>query len=170
MDVLFDHMRSNAQNEGSLIGRFERTGPACRCGFVWKNAGRQGKCHLIRGERRAYLIANVAVHPDFRCRGIAQSVAQAVEQVRRGCLAVSSGTEDNPAAISHIVHWGFMNRPVQPGTAGLNCHTRPPASLWAPERSCGKCSAGICRIMRIELASAFNLRPATRIMGVFTAF
>ena len=50
-------------------------------GYVWEEAGRVvGNINLIpvrMHRRRAYLIANVAVHPDFRRRGIAKSLTEA---------------------------------------------------------------------------------------------
>lgn len=54
--------------------------PVRASGFVWEDTGRIiGNLSLIplkREGRRVYLIANVAVHPDFRRRGIARKLTK----------------------------------------------------------------------------------------------
>jgi ribosomal protein S18 acetylase RimI-like enzyme len=109
-------MRSAAQNS-----RFMRWASAVEervsiplSGYVWEEDGRVvGNLTLIpftvRGTRN-YLIANVAVHPDYRRRGIARALtAKAIEQSRqRGApSAWLHVREDNPGAIRLYQTLGF---------------------------------------------------------------
>lgn len=75
-------------------------------GYVWEDKGRLvGNVSLIpyfRAGRRFFLIANVAVHPDYRRRGIARCLTeQAIEHVRerRAPCVWLQVREDNPAAV-----------------------------------------------------------------------
>ncbi len=86
-------------------------------GFVWEEEGRLvGNLSLIpmsRQGRRVYLIANVAVHPDFRRRGIGRVLTQTAlthlerKQVGSAWLQVR---EDNPAAHRLYLSLGFIER------------------------------------------------------------
>lgn len=83
-------------------------------GYVWEEAGQLvGNLSLIpffhRG-RRIYLIANVAVHPDYRRRGIARSLTQAaLEKSRRRRVSEIwlQARDDNPSALSLYTSMGF---------------------------------------------------------------
>ena len=92
-------------------------------GLVWeehdpKTGGQQlvGNLSLIpihMQGKRAYLIANVAVHPDFRGRGIGRALTTAgLEQARkRGASAVwLQVRDDNPSAIHIYEAVGFKER------------------------------------------------------------
>jgi len=75
-------MRNTAQNVrlmGSLAHHPD-LGPSRTAGFVWEEDGRiLGNLSLIplkKEGRRVHLIANVAVHPDYRRRGIARKLTQ----------------------------------------------------------------------------------------------
>lgn len=86
-------------------------------GFVWQEGDRVvGNLSLIphrRGGERLYLIANVAVHPDHRKRGIARSMTQAAlkDIERRGqketWLQVD---ENNQIAVGLYRNMGFRER------------------------------------------------------------
>ncbi len=86
-------------------------------GFVWDEDGRVvGNLSLIPfsvRRRRCFLIANVAVHPDYRRRGIARALTSvAQDQARR---RGSSGTwlhvrEDNEPALKLYLSLGFKER------------------------------------------------------------
>ncbi len=86
-------------------------------GFVWEEGGQLiGNLSLIpmsRQGRRVYLIANVAVHPDYRRRGIARALTQTAleylekKQVGSAWLQVR---EDNPAAHHLYLSLGFIER------------------------------------------------------------
>jgi len=86
-------------------------------GYVWEEAGRiVGNLtlipHLFRG-RRLYLIANVAVHPDFRRRGIGVNMThRALQHARqRGADAVWLHVrEENQAAINLYRSLGFIEK------------------------------------------------------------
>jgi ribosomal protein S18 acetylase RimI-like enzyme len=86
-------------------------------GLVWEEDNRLvGNLTLIPIQvqgKRCYLIANVAVHPDYRGRGIGRKLTEsALEIVRsRGAPAAwLQVRDDNPAAI-HIYHeTGFVER------------------------------------------------------------
>lgn len=86
-------------------------------GFVWQEKGIVvGNLSLIPhrfGQRRLYLIANVAVHPDHRRRGIARSLTQAALQdmERRGQRKLwLQADEKNLAAIQLYRGMGFAQR------------------------------------------------------------
>jgi ribosomal protein S18 acetylase RimI-like enzyme len=75
-------MRKTAQNL-RLVGSLSLNhdlGPSRTTGFVWEDDGRiLGNLSLIplkKDVRRVHLIANVAVHPDYRRRGIARKLTQ----------------------------------------------------------------------------------------------
>jgi ribosomal protein S18 acetylase RimI-like enzyme len=86
-------------------------------GFVWQEKGIVvGNLSLIPhrfGRRRLYLIANVAVHPDHRRRGIARALTQAAlqEMERRGQRELwLQADEKNQAAIQLYRGMGFAQR------------------------------------------------------------
>jgi GNAT superfamily N-acetyltransferase len=86
-------------------------------GFVWEEDGRiVGNLSLIplrKGGRRVYLIANVAVHPDFRRHGIARKLTQralahlAQQRESEVWLQVR---DDNPPAINLYRSLGFKDQ------------------------------------------------------------
>jgi ribosomal protein S18 acetylase RimI-like enzyme len=86
-------------------------------GFVWEEDKRiVGNLSLIpfyRGGKVIYLIANVAVHPDFRRRGIARQLTQAaldnlrLRGVKTAWLQVR---DDNPVAYGLYLSLGFVER------------------------------------------------------------
>lgn len=86
-------------------------------GFVWLQQGRMiGNLSLIPFQSQGknnYLIANVAVHPEFRRRGIGRQLTlKAIEEVqRRGAPAVWLHVRDeNTAAINLYQTLGFKER------------------------------------------------------------
>lgn len=95
---------------GSLSARATQMG-----GYVWQEDGRVvGTLSLIphrQGKQRVFLIANVAVHPDYRRRGIAQALTDAaladahMQKHNKVWLQVD---ESNPAAIHLYQHMGFQ--------------------------------------------------------------
>lgn len=86
-------------------------------GYVWEEEGRiVGNLSLIplqkQGER-TFMIANVAVHPDFRRRGIARALTQqALEHSqRRGARSAwLQVRKDNPGAHDLYESLGFQDR------------------------------------------------------------
>jgi len=86
-------------------------------GYLWEENDRiVGNASLVpfRHERqRIYLIANVAVHPDYRRRGIARALAnRALEHIRQRKAAASwlHVRADNPGAIRMYSDLGFEER------------------------------------------------------------
>lgn len=86
-------------------------------GFVWQEDDRVvGNLSLIphrRNGERLYLIANVAVHPDFRKRGIARALTQAVmeELDRRGQKETWLQVDKTNSAAVNLYHsMGFRER------------------------------------------------------------
>lgn len=86
-------------------------------GFVWEEDGRIiGNLSLIPLNRRGrlvYLIANVAVHPDYRRRGIARHLTQtALDHLKQRGIdnAWLQVRDDNPAAYHLYRSLGFVER------------------------------------------------------------
>lgn len=86
-------------------------------GYVWEEHGRiVGNLSLIpmyRAGHLIYLIANVAVHPDFRQRGIGHQLTQrALDYLReRGVQSAwLQVRDDNPAAYRLYLATGFVER------------------------------------------------------------
>jgi ribosomal protein S18 acetylase RimI-like enzyme len=83
-------------------------------GFVWEEAGRLvGNLSLIPYQlngQRNYLVANVAVHPDFRRRGIGRALtAAAIEHARKRGAASTwlHVRQENDVAIQLYLSLGF---------------------------------------------------------------
>ncbi|MBI3242777.1 MAG: GNAT family N-acetyltransferase [Chloroflexi bacterium] len=73
--------------------------PAWQHGFVWVEDGRlvgNVSTQPSEAERRAWLVANVAVHPDYRRRGIARALTEAALQ-----LAAEHGATQTLLQVNH---------------------------------------------------------------------
>jgi ribosomal protein S18 acetylase RimI-like enzyme len=112
-------MRSAAQSPGYLrwAGLIAERAPLPLSGYVWVEDNRLvGNLTLIPYNslgKRYYLIANVAVHPDFRRMGIANSLtAEAIEHAkRRNAQAVWLHVrEENQSAVELYQSAGFKER------------------------------------------------------------
>lgn len=86
-------------------------------GFVWEENGRIiGNASLVpfrHQKKRIHLIANVAVHPDYRHRGIARAVTKRAMLHAREKKAASIWLHvrnDNPEAIQLYTDLGFVER------------------------------------------------------------
>jgi GNAT superfamily N-acetyltransferase len=86
-------------------------------GYIWETDGKiVGNASLIlfrHNGRRIYLIANVAVHPDHRHRGIARAVTgRAMDHAReRGAAELwLHARDDNPDALDLYTDLGFRER------------------------------------------------------------
>jgi len=86
-------------------------------GYVWvENHELVGNISLIpykHGGKKVYLIANVAVRPDFRRRGIARALTASAMQHARQKRAQSAWLhvrDDNPEAVSLYAGLGFCER------------------------------------------------------------
>ncbi len=86
-------------------------------GYVWLEEGRLvGNLTLIpfyRQHRWLYMIANVAVHPDFRQRGIGRQLTEKALQHIQEHGAASAWLQvrdDNPIAYNLYVNLGFQER------------------------------------------------------------
>ncbi len=86
-------------------------------GFVWEGNDRIiGNLSLIplnRGGRLVYLIANVAVHPDYRRRGIGRVLTQeALNHLRQRGIDTAwlQVRDDNPVAYHLYLSLGFIER------------------------------------------------------------
>lgn len=104
-------------------------------GYVWTEAGRVvGNLSVIphqRGQRRIHLIANVAVNPDYRRRGIAQALTEAMmadKSIRPKDEVWLQVDERNPAAIHLYTNMGFedmFRRTSWRGRPGPSSTARP---------------------------------------------
>ena len=110
-------MRRASRDDGFLRWASHMTESASLplTGFVWEEDGRiVGNASLIpfRDQgRRIYLIANIAVHPEFRRRGIARLLTQ--RAMKYGWDKKSSALwlhvrDDNPGAIGLYQELGFQ--------------------------------------------------------------
>jgi GNAT superfamily N-acetyltransferase len=86
-------------------------------GYIWEENGRiVGNASLIpfkHKKKRVYLIANVAVHPDYRRRGIALALMErSMNHVREKRVgdAWLHVRDDNPGAIDLYRQLGFVER------------------------------------------------------------
>jgi ribosomal protein S18 acetylase RimI-like enzyme len=113
-------------------------------GFIWEDKGKVvGNVSLIpfhRRERRIYLLANIATHPDYRRRGIGRILTDmAMQRAReKGANALWLHVrDDNPGAIKIYRDLGFRERmrrtewcapsgtiPVHPDSASLKIRSR----------------------------------------------
>jgi GNAT superfamily N-acetyltransferase len=91
----------------SLLQRMDRLLDGLGQGFVWLEAGRVvGNVSIAPADYppdmgKGYIVANVAVHPDFRRRGIAKAlVSKALEhiQARNGTFAILQVEAENHGA------------------------------------------------------------------------
>lgn len=112
-------MRAAARDPGYLRWTKSLAGaaPVPLSGYVWEQDGRVvGNLTLIpffSPRYRYYLIANVAVHPDYRRRGIARSLtARAIEFARRrGVKSIwLHARHDNHGAVDLYRAAGFHHR------------------------------------------------------------
>jgi ribosomal protein S18 acetylase RimI-like enzyme len=103
------------------------TGPALRAlqwamlgqqpwnlGFVWVEGGRvvgSVSTQPVAAGSKTWIVANVAVHPDFRRHGIALALMRATLDLvrsRNGAEAILQVDDDNLAAVSLSRLWGFL--------------------------------------------------------------
>lgn len=110
-------MRRASRDDGFLRWASHMTESASLplTGFVWEEDGRiVGNASLIpfrdRG-RRIYLIANIAVHPEYRRRGIARVLTQRAMKygwVKKASALWLHVRDDNPGAIELYNELGFQ--------------------------------------------------------------
>ncbi|MFN2195921.1 MAG: GNAT family N-acetyltransferase [Anaerolineales bacterium] len=112
-------MRAAARNPNlvRLAGRLGDASSFPMFGYVWEENGRLiGNLSLVpfryRGQR-LYMIANVAVHPDFRRRGVARALTEKslehLEQVGAGYPWLQV-RDDNPSAFDLYASLGFQEQ------------------------------------------------------------
>jgi ribosomal protein S18 acetylase RimI-like enzyme len=121
-----------------------RTGPALRVlqtvmlgqqpwnlGFVWVEGGRvvgSVSTQPAATRSKSWLVANVAVHPDFRRHGIALALMRAtLDQVRSqgGVEAILQVDDDNLAAVSLYRQMGFARVTTRTNWARAGYSTPP---------------------------------------------
>jgi ribosomal protein S18 acetylase RimI-like enzyme len=131
------HMRSAAQNKSLLrwIGAVAEPNNMPLSGYVWEEQGRLvGNLSLIpfsAGGSRLYLIANVAVHPDYRRKGIARALTSAAFEhtLRRGSRTIwLQVRQENEAAMRLYRSMGFSERARR--TTWQNWYRQPVDSDW----------------------------------------
>ena len=112
-------------------------------GFVWEDSGEIiGNLSLIPFQndgRRIHLIANVAVHPDHRRKGIARALTQhALAYLRRrgDPAAWLQVREDNPAAITLYRSVGFKEQAIRTTwrIRPMDFHKKNAALEWRLDR------------------------------------
>lgn len=134
-------MRRAAQNEGLFAAAATRP----LKGFIWEEDGQiVGNLNMLpvfAAGQRAYLIANVAVHPTHRRQGIARQLTDAAlefvkqRSVRYAWLQVDA---DNPVAIELYTNKGFIEQARR--TTWHTTHNsipEPPANIRVSSRRGG---------------------------------
>lgn len=112
-------LRSTARSS-SWVGRARGWANAPMSGFVWQEDGQiVGNAslipYLLQGQR-CYLIANVAVHPDYRLRGIGRVLTEKSIEFARNKHAPAAWLhvrEDNPAARNLYLSLGFQEKAMR---------------------------------------------------------
>jgi len=138
-------MRRSAENTSFLqwASRTADTISLPLTGFVWEDGGRiVGNVSLIpynRRNKRVFLIANVATHPEYRRRGIGRLLTDAAMKQARNKHADEiwlQVREDNPGAITLYEELGFRelfrrttyhsssSAPVLPVAQGIQIRSR----------------------------------------------
>jgi ribosomal protein S18 acetylase RimI-like enzyme len=109
------NMRRSAKNP-RYLGASNRLTPSLT-GYVWKQdnrlVGNLSLIPIVVENRKSYLIANVAVHPDYRGRGIARALTEAaIEMIRKRRVTTSwlQVRDDNQAAIHLYESFGFTTK------------------------------------------------------------
>ncbi len=122
-----------AANNPRAMGLTDRFSPALN-GYVWEEEGKVvGNLSLlpmVADKQRSYLIANVAVHPDHRRRGIASSLTEAALEFisKRGIQSVwLQANAANPIAIVLYEKFGFVDRARR-----TTWHSQPTLQAFEP--------------------------------------
>jgi ribosomal protein S18 acetylase RimI-like enzyme len=115
--VYLDQMRRAARNAQYLTWAMSTKIQMPVCGYVWEDAGRiTGNVSLMpvnKDGSRAFMIANVAVHPDYRRLGIGRVMTeQALEYcASQKCRAAWLQVRDDNLGAQHIyTSLGFKER------------------------------------------------------------
>ena len=113
-------------------------------GYVWRAKGRVvGNVSMYLGGQhpdlgRGALVANVAVHPDYRRKGIATTLMEAVvERIRKlgGNWVMLQVEADNEGAITLYERGNFVGYEIMQFWRAASMHTLPheePDPLWQP--------------------------------------
>lgn len=112
-------MRRASRDDGFLswAQRAAKTTSLPLTGYVWEANGKiVGNASLVPfrpRKKRIYLIANVAVHPDYRRRGIARALTERAlvhARAKRADAIWLHVREDNPGAVKLYADLGFVER------------------------------------------------------------
>lgn len=105
--------RASFQYQASFVMRLSRVSKGMAPGFVWEESGKiVGNISLMQSNLAGrFLIANVAVHPDYRRRGIGRLLMQETLdyiQGNKGQEVMLQVERDNNAAIQLYRNLGFQ--------------------------------------------------------------
>jgi len=132
------HMRSTAQNRGMLhlAALSPARDVAPYSGFVWEEAGRVvgnlSQFSMPARGRKVYLIANVAVHPAYRQKGIARAMTDAALETSRERKADATWLhvrEENDRAFQLYRSLGFVERTRRTNWVTTSLNEAPPVLL-----------------------------------------
>ena len=124
-------------------------------GFVWEESGKiVGNVTLLESQLAGrYLIANVAVHPDYQRRGVARSLMQEAFNYisqNQGYKILLQVEQDNHAAINLYQSLGFI-------ALGTMNHWYVTPSRLKIEKPTGPANPGVRPINRHDWQEAFHL-------------
>ncbi len=139
------------------LGRIGKAVPGVMRGFVWVEHGRVvGNVSLTpAGYGQGWVIANVAVSPDYRRRGIARQLMQAAmdEVAARGRFALLQVEADNISARRLYESLGFVELRTFTRWRHATHHHVPALPENAPE---------LVPLTRAEVAALYGLAASTR--------
>ena len=124
-------------------------------GFVWEESGRiVGNVTLLESQVAGrYLIANVAVHPDYQRRGVARSLMQEAFNYisqNQGHKILLQVEKDNHAAIKLYQSLGYV-------ALGTMNHWHVTPSRLRIEKPVGPANLGVRQLDRHDWQQAFHL-------------
>ncbi len=152
-----------AGRDSSWMRSVENTSSLPLNGYVWEQDGRIiGNASLIlfrHDQRRIYMLANVAVHPDSRHRGIGRAVTeQAINHARQhGADELwLNARDDNPDALDLYTDLGFREHSRRTQWLAVDLPSLPEDFRGIPDRAASFTFLGYTAGLAYGTASRMN--------------